>query len=252
MASMSDPPFDLDILRVLCEIRGTLVNKTPLRIGSGRRVELGSVTDTPLLKARHAGREKPFIPGPSLKGVMRNFVESLAKTKYEESDHRYPCNIFDYRPEVVEKEKENPCIACQIFGNRDLASHVSIFDAYPINEYSIATKTGIGISRPFGGVQPGVIYTEEFVSPGTKWSFRMRIWNIDIFERRDDRAELLVSLLDAMVKPGLMVGGRKTVGYGLIELVPAETRVHRFKFRDWRLVEEPEGGVTLQKLLEGN
>jgi CRISPR/Cas system CSM-associated protein Csm3 (group 7 of RAMP superfamily) len=65
--------LDLDYLGTYTEIEIVVVNETPLRVGSGRGEGLGEA-DLPIVRG---GDRKPFIPGSSLKGVFRSWLEVI-------------------------------------------------------------------------------------------------------------------------------------------------------------------------------
>ncbi|MEM4006768.1 MAG: CRISPR-associated RAMP protein Csx7 [Nitrososphaerota archaeon] len=207
---------DLDTLRVFTKIEGILVNETPLRIGIDREGLIGSSVDAPVYRVNGA----PCIPGSSLKGVFRSFIESLAASKGYKIHQPWDTTAIK-----EEAKKNNFCIVCGIFGNSELASHVKIYDSLPIKESEIKVfvKTGIGIDREFGSVRPGHLFTEEFVIPSIKWSFRMDVHNIELFPNpEDDRGQFLKTLLTTLKSLGLSVGARKSVGCGLIKLSEAK------------------------------
>jgi len=66
--------LDHDRLGVLTVVEGIAVNETPLRIGKGRG-ELGE-PDSPILRDLNG---VPYVPGSSLKGSLRAFVEALVR-----------------------------------------------------------------------------------------------------------------------------------------------------------------------------
>jgi len=207
---------DLDVLRVLTKIEGILVNETPLRIGIDREGLIGSSVDAPVYRVNGA----PCIPGSSLKGVFRSFIEFLAVSKGYKIHQ--PWDTAAIKEEV---ENGNFCIVCGIFGNSELASHVKVYDSLPIKESEIKVfvKTGVGIDREFGSVRPGHLFTEEFVMPNTKWSFRMDVYNIELFpDPEDNRGQFLKTLLTILKSFGLSIGARKSVGCGLIKLLEAK------------------------------
>lgn len=74
--------LDFDVLRVVYELKprdeneGNVVNVYPLRIGRGREEALVSVTDMPIERDH---REAPYIPGSSIKGVLRSLASQLAE-----------------------------------------------------------------------------------------------------------------------------------------------------------------------------
>ncbi|MDW8360660.1 MAG: hypothetical protein RMK31_08800, partial [Candidatus Caldarchaeum sp.] len=101
---------------------------------------------------------------------------------------------------------------------------------------------GVSIDRDFGGQRPGLLYTEEFVPPGTEWNFRMEVLNIDFPSNQssgDERVYLLDSLVKTLKTVGLQVGARRSVGAGLIKL--RQARWERYS---------PVNGM-LEKIAEG-
>jgi len=229
---------DLDRLEVLTIIKGTLINETPLRVGVGKEPPLGSAVDTAVLRVRFAdGTHKPFIPGSSLKGVLRSLVEAIAKAQGEPIH-----NPWDIPKVEEEARKGNFCVICGLFGSTRLASHVRVYDAYPTEEAPTFTKTGIGLNRDFRGVQPHILYTEEFVAPGVRWRFRMDIINVRVFpEPQDKRGNLLRQVIDLLSNGLVQVGARKTVGYGLVRLERAKYEVYEVK--EGALVKTSEGEI---------
>ncbi len=65
-----------DTLRNRLRVTGTLVAQTALRIGAGRASDVVG-NDLPVLRD---GRNRPFIPGASLKGAFRARLEALIRT----------------------------------------------------------------------------------------------------------------------------------------------------------------------------
>ncbi|MEM2614273.1 MAG: CRISPR-associated RAMP protein Csx7 [Nitrososphaerota archaeon] len=206
---------DLDTLKVFTKIEGILVNETPLRIGVGREGPIGSTVDVSVYRVNGI----PRIPGSSLKGIFRSFLESIAASKGYKIHQPWDTTVIK-----EEAKNNNFCIICGIFGNGELASHVKVYDSLPIKESETRAfiKTGIGIDREFGSVRPGHLFTEEFVMPNAKWSFRMDVYNIELFPNpEDERGQLLKTLLTTLVSFGLSIGARKSVGCGLIKLSEA-------------------------------
>jgi CRISPR-associated RAMP protein (TIGR02581 family) len=227
---------DFHVLSSFTRITGVLVNETPLRIGVGREPPIGAPVDIAVYRVNG----KPIIPGSSLKGVFRSFIESIAASMgfkvHDPWDHQ-----------AVEDEVKNNdfCIVCGIFGNRELASHVRIYDAEPLNEARTFTKTGIGIDREFGGVKPGNLFNEELVCPGLEWDFRMDLYNIKLFpkpvgEGEDKRGKILRVLFDTLLNTGISVGARKSVGCGLIKLKKLGWEVYTIKDLELKLQDRGE------------
>ncbi|MBC7091695.1 MAG: CRISPR-associated RAMP protein [Nitrososphaeria archaeon] len=206
---------DFDKLNILTKIEGTLINNTPLRIGVGREAPLGSPVDVAVYRVNN----QPCIPGSSLKGLFRSFLES---TFASEGYNVHP----PYDDKRVEEEAKNAdfCEICGIFGNNELASHIRVYDSYAKVNLTFQ-KTGISIDREFGSVKPGGLFTEEFIPPNIEWNFRMDIINVRIYPEpdfSDKRVKLLQSLIRVLSTDGLSIGSRKSVGAGLIKLKEAK------------------------------
>lgn len=227
---------DFNELKVLTRIEGVLVNETPIRIGIGKGQGLGSSVD--LAVYRVDGR--PIIPGSSLKGVLRQLAENLAASMGEEVH-----DPWDFRRAEDERSRGRFCVICGIFGSTELASHVRIYDAEPLNpeEAKVFVKTGVTIDREFGGARAGLLYSEELVVPKTRWNFMMDVINIRIYPEPDDsdhRAKLIRSLIDFMIDPGISVGARKSVGCGLLRLQDARWKIYEIVDGELKLIRTGE------------
>lgn len=222
---------DLDSYKVIYEIEGRLVNEAPLRVGLGRGEQLGSPTDLPVIKiSRRGGEEVPYIPGSSLKGVLRSHVERVAAAMYGLQVVHPP---FDTNRASKEYDEGRICAICGIFGSIKIASHVIVRDSLPLSSPALMLKPGIGINRDFGGVQPGIgPFFEEYVSPGVEWSFNMKIINIVIEDHGDDdpRPRLLRLMISSLRDGELQIGGRKSTGAGVISL--RDLRIWRKTFEE--------------------
>jgi len=222
---------DFDKLKSLVKISGKVVNLTPLRVGMGGEPLLGATVDNTFLRVRRDGEETPYIPGSTLKGVLRNYFEQLARSKYP--DLHDPWNR-----EKIDKEAEEAdfCVICGTFGSTSIASHIKVFDAYPTSKVTTNIKTSVGIDREFQGARPGILYTEEFVEPSYEWSFKMDIINIVFPKGSDERSLSLTETLRALKLGLLNFGARKSVGFGQIQLT--EANWVRYVLREGVLTEE--------------
>ena len=216
--------FDFDVFRTLYIFKGHIENRTPLLIGSGKSEELGSSVDIPIIRYSHNG--KPYIPGSSLKGVLRNLFESIARARGQET-----CLLDEKKMKKI--EEKSPCIVCQVFGNTSLASHIYVYDCIADEkEVPVDTKTGIAIDRFLGVAKAGALFEEEFISPGVKWEMEIRIFNIDLEnpqgEEEKNKAEIMKEVFRIWSSIGIHVGSRKTVGHGLLYLLKDETTVTKY------------------------
>jgi len=231
---------DFDRIDVIQEIEGVLRNETRLHIGSGEPLTPGQLIDRSVIRMKILKENEmlylPYIPGSSLKGALRSLAERFAKSMGEDIA-RNICDPLDIIRKDAEREQheKNPCIVCQIFGNTGVASHITIFDCLPEDNPPTEIKPGIGIHRVLRSVYPGLLFNEEYVSPGVRWSFRIRIVNIDLDDDNDARSKLLRMLLKELVEGRVQIGGRKSVGSGLIKLLASETKIRKFKLENGEL-----------------
>ncbi len=234
---------DLDRLEVLTVITGRLVNETPLRVGVGRESPLNSGVDLVPITIRFAdGRSVPYIPGSSMKGVLRSLAEAMVRAQGKDDVHS-PWDFGERGKIEQEAESGNYCIICGTFGSTKLASHVRVYDAYPETDVLTFVKTSVGINREFRGAHPDILYTEQQVVPHVRWSFRMDVINIRVFpEPQDERGKLLRSLIGMLVDGMVQVGARRTLGYGRLRLEKGSYRV--YEVEEGRLVKKAEGDVV--------
>jgi len=234
---------DFEIFNCRYVVEGVIINETPLHIGAGRE-EFGA-TDNPIIRDISG---MPYIPGSSLKGVIRNIVEQYLRSKGE-----YVCDVFisDEEREKLESEGKEPCLVCRIFGNTRLASHVRVFDARPLNGKmdNIGSRTFTAINRILGVVNSGSLFDMEYVEPGSKFRFKMIIDNIDLLGD-DPRADPLLYVLCIMINVGFQVGGRKSIGFGHIKLEKGSFSVKKFSVKDGKLVLEDVTADVLKRLEE--
>jgi len=245
---------DFDVFKVLIEINGLLVNESSIRIGAPTISETGlGRLDLPIetMKIRCGDKiiEVPYIPGSSLKGVLRSLAEKIAKGMGCKV-----CEPFTDSPFKKEEAINGPCIICRIFGGGydkfRIASHVYVYDSLPVgDEPLIHARTRVAIDRFLGAARPGHLFTLEYIPPKIEWSFKMRLFNIDLEDRSDVRAKILIRVLQLLMDYGVHVGSMKSVGMGLVRLVKDKTEILKYKIEsDGSLI---SSRINFEKLLEG-
>jgi CRISPR-associated protein Csm3 len=258
-----------------------LVNTSPLYIGSGRAEALGAPIDLTVIRSKTAEvvdgnvkvYEGPIIPGSTLKGVFRSLAESIAISlgklaesitfddeelsctgdkldKVEELLSQQSCN--DELKQAIQKYKD-VCFASPVvllFGAPWIQSKLSFYDAYPLNMETPETDTvtRVSIDRITGSQRPRQLYSMEFVKAGVKWRARIRLFNLDPFSE-DDAAKILRLLLKMAATEGIRVGGRTSIGHGVLRLLVDESKVISIKLDREKAVFVREE-TPLQKLLE--
>jgi hypothetical protein len=117
------------------------------------------------------------------------------------------------------------CLHCpvgRLFGNWARAGSLRFFDT--ILASSAQRRPGVGINRGTGTAREDVLYYVETSEAGLKVPLTL---TGELEERGGTPARLLASTLEAVEAVGLSVGGRKSVGLGLLSL--QEARFHAFE-----------------------
>lgn len=137
------------------------------------------------------GKPYPYLPGTSLKGVIRSYCERIARTLV--ADRPSVCLPYQQQPhdeqscgKRLEKTKEKTevyrqqCMVCKLFGSLQFKGRIGIRDAYSPNPKAIVeeVRDGVAIDRKTGGAASGAKYDLEVVTAG---QFRTQI-SIDNFE----------------------------------------------------------------------
>ncbi|MCX8193678.1 MAG: CRISPR-associated RAMP protein Csx7 [Nitrososphaeria archaeon] len=239
--------------------QGYIVNDEPLRIGSGREPPLGSLTDLAVLRIKYEGRDIPYIPGSSLKGIFRSSAIMLTRSNglkacsglskdtctdvekvVEGSSEMKLGDVIEHYIRIGEsatamkKFYEKACLICKIFGSPHYLSKVYFSDAYPIGDngellpFSLNTRTGIAIDRKTGAVYGGALYTVEFVEPNTKFKFMIYARNLPNYA-----LGLLSTIINMMNRGEVKIGGFKTRGFGTVHIEELS-----FKSREYPRAEE--------------
>ncbi len=206
-------------------IEGQLVTETGLRVGAGKSQDVGT-SDQPVIRD---GLDRLFLPGSSLKGVLRSGLEAVLRGL---GDDRLPaCDPFaapctaglDQRRKAgAEIELDEVlgavCVVCGLFGSPYLAGRVFVADLPLADGHGSRTEVrdGVGIHRDLRVAQttPAIKYDHEVVPPGT--AFRLEI----ILENVDDPVQLaLVLKALALLSTGeIRLGGLTSRGLGRVKL----------------------------------
>jgi CRISPR/Cas system CSM-associated protein Csm3 (group 7 of RAMP superfamily) len=194
------PEFDVLYRSVL--MTGRLVTRAPLHIGTGETGGKPTGIESPLIKMRVGDEERVYIPGSSVKGVIRSAVENALKSK----KLQYACDPFS-------GEKNPDCESCALFGSTERASVVQIEDLILSEPIHTESRTGIGIDRDTGAVHRGALFTFEAIPPGTVFPF------VAHFENPANYQLGLFAIGVRALDSGLVrLGGMKSRGLGKVQL----------------------------------
>ena len=167
------------------EITGILNMETPLRIGTS--LALYSTSSAPVLLQYDGKNEKyePFIPGSSLKGVLRATAERILNT------HGHSKAIVD-----------------TIFGSQNGGAKIKVRDSHIDHTITMDHTTE---QRPHAGKNTR-FRTEEVIPP-----IRFRI-QIDVDNANDVEISLILKCLDEFNHKRAHIGGGVSRGYGFVSI----------------------------------
>jgi CRISPR-associated protein Csm3 len=145
-----------------------IMPQTPLLIKSGQKASIDpALPDMQFVRTRRRlpngeVSEVVYIPGSSLRGVVRAHAERLLRTL----DEKHACYVeakkFCLRQKGLKEDKEpanhpykESCYACKLFGNTEIASRVQMSDLYPAEDPLRESRFGVAIDRITGAVAVG-------------------------------------------------------------------------------------------------
>jgi len=227
---INDARIDLEIIPI-----------DPLLIKSGQAT-VGGLDMSFVRTYRHDGKDEPFIPGSSLKGMLRSYAEKICRSL---RDHPVPVCL----PYADPGKKENPdekgqascglrfekhkkdnnlqtipsdrlydlsCPICRLFGSHVFIGRFSTADAYLTDGFressmpAFETRNGVAIDRFTGGTAGGALYDMEVLTRGD--------FQTSIEIRNFERWQLgLIGLILRDMEEGLIrIGSLKSRGLGRI------------------------------------
>lgn len=198
------------------EIEGTIELKTPMRIGGGQNAAMYSLSPAPVIECFDAGSGvfEPYIPGSSLKGILRSTLERLVRT----FDDSKCCVSVGNKKEGMVLCGNDTCISCRMFGSMNGGAKVRIRDSHLTDE--CRTKEdwqGYLREQPhFGSPKPGKngqMRPEESVSASTEFRF-----HIDLDNGTDEEAGLILLALREFSFNRAHLGGGSTRGHGFCSI----------------------------------
>jgi CRISPR-associated RAMP protein (TIGR02581 family) len=213
----------------------------PVLIRSG--VETISGPDMSFVKIWRKGQEEVYLPGSSLKGVLRSHAERIARTlkdgaacdPFDQEGHdRFCGHCFkkldedgkfpDYEKEpdqLNQRVYEYSCPICRLFGSTWFASRLAVADAYVTGEPPpLQPRDGVGIDRFTGGAVGGVKFDFEVITEGC-FVTALHLRNFELWQLG------LVGFLLQDLKDGLIrIGSSKSRGMGKVRGEIQTVEVH--------------------------
>jgi CRISPR-associated RAMP protein (TIGR02581 family) len=230
----------LDTFDGRIRLEGFLTTRTGLHIGAGGSGD-PLATDAPVV--RNAGNF-PFIPGSSLKGVIRSAAESLLRGAEQARGSRgtlwscdqvgnHGCVSHEAIKEIRDRHERTEsgrtevderavaeeiwsasCPVCRLFGSLALASRVRFPDLPLLGEAPLTEiRNGVGIDRDKELAASGVLYDFEAVPPETRFGLTVIADNADDWE-----VGLILFLFEELSNGSLAIGGKTSRGLGQVRV----------------------------------
>lgn len=209
--------------------KGTLALETGLHIGGGKPSATG--TDNAVMKTFEG---LPFIPGSSLKGVMRATLESILRGM-EQHENLWACDVVSGEACISEDEKkgmieekqfeqaifDNSCTICRLFGSPFLGSKLFVKDLYlglndsgePAAFTQVEDRDFVAIHRDTGTAKHQGKFDAEIVPAGTVFDFEILVENPEDYE-----LGLLFTGFDLFNEGHALLGGLASRGMGRIRI----------------------------------
>lgn len=200
-----------DRLESLTKVCGFLETRSGLHVGAGK-VSDPTAADLPVLRDALGD---PYIPGSSLKGVLRSSLEALLRAIDERPDW-WSCDPFE---DPCLDERGDPgeaCTVCRLFGSRAAAGGVLVRDLYLRREAGsrarpIGRRDGVGIDRDLRTAAERILYDFEAVRRGVRFDLEIVLENAGEVERG-----LLAGALDLLDSGVRGLGGKAARGLGRV------------------------------------
>ncbi|HXG36572.1 MAG TPA: RAMP superfamily CRISPR-associated protein [Dehalococcoidia bacterium] len=202
----------------------------PLLVKAGGISADPSLPDMQFVRTFHPEQgETLYIPGSSLKGVVRSFVEKVLRTLDDSRSWRHACPTFADDPASCARrlgKEELPsyeiyrhsCGACRIFGHTRLRGRASFTDFLPRGEVRTEVRYGVAVSRLSHAVAQGPFEMEVAVA-GT-FAGKLVLENFELWQ-----LALLALALESIERGLLKVGYGKNRGFGEVSISVREARL---------------------------
>ncbi len=212
-------------------LEGFLEPDGPILIVQGGAVLDPVAPDLSFVRTLRGGEPTVYLPGSSLKGVLRAQAERILVTEIAEAAAEDPFDTGAERRGLANKQREDgdtagvyrsSCEADRLFGSTEIAGRFRIGDAFPPSRdgdaegFEAANRTeirfGVAIHRAKQSVKHGP-FEQETVTSG-RFAFRAVLENFELW--------MLSLLLQAMkdLDLGLVqIGHAKSRGFGSVRVL---------------------------------
>jgi len=165
--------------------------KKKLNIGTKMK---STKADIPFQKVTINGKEVAYIPGSTIKGILRTCAIRIANLLNLKVDS------YSVNPTELRMNKSD--IICEIFGAPDKNSKIIVGDAYLDSSTEILTH--IRIDDKYQVAKEGSLFKVEYIPIGSKFSCEIKCYNLSIDEMRLLLASIAEMNYERFGKAGLV------------------------------------------------
>lgn len=175
------------------------------------------------------GREVPYIPGSSLKGVLRSraeqIIRALAPDRMAISDPFQRGREYEMKDKPGDYRYYASDPITQLFGQTYLAGRLRCADAFPVEDrpLQLNERNHVAINRITGATQGKALFNPEVVEEGT-FAAEISLTNFAVWQLK-----LLGALLQDLDDGFLLLGGSTTRGYGRVRIENAQVLVRDYR-----------------------
>ena len=222
---MSDATITQKIL-----FRGTLQLDSPLVIGSGTETEKRrNEADIQILKDK---QERPFIPGTSLAGVLRDWLAA--------QNPEYADLLFGF-------------VARTVSALDEVQSALAISDVI-LEDTEVTVRDGVSIDTYTGTGIKGHKFDYEALERGAKGKFSMVLTIREYQEKMIPELDRVICLLADRLYSGLRIGALTTKGFGQVSVPDVTVSYYDFRVKksvmNWLLKQPSPKQYKGTKLVE--
>lgn len=212
-------------------VKLTIQPRGPILIKSGAASVTGpdDAFVTTKYGAGPTGQPQVFMPGSSLKGVVRSHAERIVRTLNPslvcDPFSRTSCGRSLQGEASAARAYQESCSICKLFGSTAVRGRLAIKDAYlrpGTPAPALETRDGVGIDRVTGGSSGGAKFDFQVITSGT---FDTEIV-VDNFETW--QIGLLGYVLRDLADGLIQVGSGKSRGLGWVTGEVTSLAVHYF------------------------
>ncbi len=215
---------------------------TPILIKAGGETFDPTKPDMEFVKTSTKFGDVPYLPGSSLKGVIRSHAERILRTlnlKWSKCDiTQKGMSCTELRSGGSNNKKlpySKHCFACRTFGSTELASRTRFTDAYPwslnadreameeaAGQILLESRTSAKIDRSKGVAAGGALFSLQVVSAGQFYS-EVSLRNYQLWQ-----IALLAIVLRDINAGHQRLGASKSRGLGKVKIVVTGFEIQQF------------------------